>query len=452
MSLRQRLLLNVALVLGLSLLLGAAMSYWNAADKIRIELHAAFVVGEQVLTDAVQELKQSHTPYQQLPSVIDRFSGGRHLRVSLLDTDGNRVAESRLEMPAEPAPDWFYKLLGGPPETFQIPVPNNVHGYSAFLMEADPRNEVQEVWEDLGSTVLNVSILAGLVSALIYWTLGRELKPLGHLSHALSRVAQQDFTMRLVEEGSQDLRAVTKGFNHMADQLEQAEASKTLLEEQLSSVQDEERAELARDLHDEIGPLLFSVSLDTAAVQKALGIEADRDVTERLESIREAVSLSQKRVLQILGRLRSGTVEDLGLEAAIKRLIDFWTSRRPALRVHSIVPEDGVGPDLDPVVYRIVQESMSNAVRHGNTSVIDIVVRHDPDESVFVSVCDDGGGLKTMRAGHGLTGMRERVTARRGVFTIGNRPDGKGTLVEARFPKILSLVTSRFTEAGSSIS
>ena len=238
----------------------------------------------------------------------------------------------------------------------------------------------------------------------------------------------------------------------MADQLEQAEASKTLLEEQLSSVQDEERAELARDLHDEIGPLLFSVSLDTAAVQKALGIEADRDVTERLESIREAVSLSQKRVLQILGRLRSGTVEDLGLEAAIKRLIDFWTSRRPALRVHSIVPEDGVGPDLDPVVYRIVQESMSNAVRHGNTSVIDIVVRHDPDESVFVSVCDDGGGLKTMRAGHGLTGMRERVTARRGVFTIGNRPDGKGTLVEARFPKILSLVTSRFTEAGSSIS
>jgi two-component system sensor histidine kinase UhpB len=451
MSLRQRLLLHVALVLGFSLLAGAAISYWNAAGKIRTELHAAYVVGEQVLKDATQELQQSAAPYQQLPSVIDRFSGGRHLRVSLIDDRGARVAESRLEMPREPAPDWFYSLLGGPPETFRIAVPSNVHGYSALLMEADPRNEVQEVWEDLGGTLLNVSILAGLVSALIYWTLGRELKPLGHLSVALSRVAQRDFSMRLVEEGPQDLRAVTKGFNHMADQLEQAEAANTLLEEQLSNVQDEERTELARDLHDEIGPLLFSVGLDAAAVQKALGENADRDVTERLESIREAVALSQKRVLQILGRLRSGTVEDLGLEAAVNRLMEFWTSRRPSLRVDAVVPEDGVGPDLDPVVYRIVQESMSNAVRHGDTGVIEIVVRRDADETVFVSVCDDGGGLRTSRAGHGLTGMRERVTSRGGVFTIGNRPDGKGTLVEVRFPKPLRLVMSEF-EVGSPIS
>lgn len=452
MSLRQRLLIHVALVLGFSLLVGAGISYWNAAGKIRTELHAAFVVGEQVLTDAVQELDHSRTPYQQLPSVIERFSGGRHLRVSLLDNDGNRVTESRIEMPKEPAPDWFYRMLGGPPETFSIPVPSNVHGYSAFLMEADPRNEVQEVWEDLGGTLLNVSIMAGLVSALIYWTLGRELKPLGHLSHALSRAAQGDFSMRLAEEGSQDLRDVTKGFNHMADQLEQAEASKTLLEEQLSSVQDEERAELARDLHDEIGPLLFSVGIDTAAVQKSLGESADRDVVERLDSIREAVSLSQKRVLQILGRLRSGTVEDLGLEAAINRLIEFWTSRRPSLRVSSIVPEAGVGPELDPVVYRIVQESMSNAVRHGETSAIDIAVKREPDGAVFVRVSDDGGGLKTTRAGHGLTGMRERVTARQGVFTIGNRPDGLGTLVEARFPKSLAAGAAEFVEAGAQLS
>jgi two-component system sensor histidine kinase UhpB len=95
---------------------------------------------------------------------------------------------------------------------------------------------------------------------------------------------------------------------------------------------------------------------------------------------------------------------------------------------------------------------MSNAVRHGNTSLIDIVVRRDPDESVFVSVSDDGGGLKTARAGHGLTGMRERVAARNGVFTIGNRPDGNGTLVEARFPDNLAPVVPKVTQAGSALS
>lgn len=454
MSLRQRLLLRVALVLGLSLIMGAAMSYWRAAGKIRTELHAAFVVGEQVLKDAVGELERSSAPYQQMPSVIDRFSGGRHLKVSLIGMNGERVAESRIAMPSDPAPDWFIALFGGPPETSSIPVPDNVHGYQSFLMEADPRNEVQELWEDLGSSLVVMAILTGLVSALIYWTVGRELKPLMDLNHALSLVAQRDFTTRLPETGSRDLQAVARGFNHMAVQLEQAEASKALLEEQLSSVQDEERAELARDLHDEIGPLLFSVGLDTAGVQKALGTGVNSDALERLESIREAVSLSQKRVLQILGRLRSGTVEDLGLDASIKRLIEFWTSRHPTLKVEASVPEDGVGADLDPVVYRIVQESMSNAVRHGKTTAIDIVVSRDEGQGVRVSVKDNGGGLKSLRAGHGLTGMRERVASKCGVFSIQNRTDGEGALVEAQFPPEFSaesIQPNQHLEAGSNV-
>jgi two-component system sensor histidine kinase UhpB len=142
----------------------------------------------------------------------------------------------------------------------------------------------------------------------------------------------------------------------------------------------------------------------------------------------------------------------LGLEAAINRLIEFWTSRRPTLRIHAQVPEDGISPELDPVIYRIVQESTSNAVRHGNTNVIDIVVERDPVKGVRVSVSDDGGGLKSTRAGHGLTGMRERVAARLGVFAIGNRLDGKGVLVEASFPANAERSeTSAFMGAGPAI-
>lgn len=409
------------------------MSYWRAAAKIETELHSAFVVGEQVLEDGVNGLKSSPNPYQKLSGIIEQFNNGRHLRVSLLDMSGARVVQSHLETPDDPAPAWFYKLLGGSPESARVPTPPNIQDYSAFLIEAEPRNEVQEVWEDLANSLFLAAILAGLVSALIYWTVERELKPLDQLRHAIARVAQRDFNLRLVESGPRDLRAVTSGFNHMVGQLEQAEASKTLLEEQLSTVQDEERAELARDLHDEIGPLLFSVGLDAAAVQKALGDSANRDVVERLDSIREAVGLSQRRVLQILGRLRTGTVEDLGLEAAVQRLVEFWTSRHPGLNVRTIIPEGGVSAELDSVVYRIIQESMSNAVRHGDTSVIDAAVALEGD-SVRVWVVDDGGGLKSNRSGHGLTGMRERVAARNGTFNIGNRPDGRGTLVEAHFP------------------
>jgi len=447
MSLRERLLLHVALVLGLSLVIGAALSYWRAAGKVHTELHAAFVVGEQVLKDAVDELKRSPNPYQHLSGVIERFSGGRHVKVSLLDASGATVVQSRLAMPDEAAPEWFVALVGGPPEASRIAVPDNIKGYSAFLMEADPRNEVQEFWEDLGSTFATNAILAGLMSALIYWTVGHELRPLAQLNQAFAGVAKGDFSMRLAERGPRDLSAVMHGFNHMAHQLERAEASKTLLEEQLSSVQEEERAELARDLHDEIGPLLFSVGLDAAAVQQALGGNANADALERLESIREAVSLSQKHVLQILGRLRTGTVEDLGLKAAIDRLVEFWTSRHPELSIRAEVVENGVGPELDPVVYRIVQESISNAVRHGHPASIEVVLAHD-DKGVRVVVTDDGSGLKSTKSGHGLTGMRERVAARNGWFAIENRTDGKGTRVEAFLPvSKREMASSRYLRA-----
>jgi two-component system, NarL family, sensor histidine kinase UhpB len=432
MSLRQRLLLNVALVLVLSLLVGAATTYWRSAAKIETELDSAFTVGKQILQDSVNAIDGSPNPYRSLIGIIEQFNSSRHLKVAIVQSDGERLIESHLEAPDAPAPEWFYDLLAGPAQSARIPLPPKTRGYAALVLETDARNEVQEVWEDLGNSLLLIGTLAGLVSALIYWTVGRELRPLEQLSRALSLAAERDFSTRLRETGPKDIRNVTVVFNHMAAQLEKAEASKNLLEEQLSSVQEEERAELARDLHDEIGPLLFSVGLDAAAVQSTVGEMGRSDIAKRLDSIREAVSLSQRRVLQILGRLRTGTVEDLGLEASVERLVAFWIARKPGLNIKTVLPDGGAGADLDAVVYRVIQESISNAVRHGKTTAIEAAVMMT-DKGLNVRVIDNGGGMKSNRAGHGLTGMRERVAAKRGTFSVGNRGDGGGVVVEAWF-------------------
>ncbi len=434
MTLRQRLLVQLAMVLGLALLAGAALAYLRASGKIVTELRAALTVGEQVVIDAVKEIERSPSPYQQMRIVIERFSGGRHLKVTLLDKSGARIAHSKLAQPQEPAPDWFYKLIAVPTPSGRVELPRSVNGYSAFLIEADPHNEAQELWEDLSSTLSVIALLAGLVFAIVYWTIGRELRPLDKLNSAFSKLANADFTARIDEGGSRDLKAVTAGFNQMASRLEISEAAKAQLEEQLANVQEEERAELSRDLHDEIGPLLFSVSVDAASAQKALQPVSSGEVFDRLNSIREAVSLSQKHVLEILGRLRSGTVEDLGLEASIANLITFWKVRRPALTISARVPHEGVGLYRDQTAYRIVQESISNAIRHGQPSSIEIAIGHTEDGAVRISIVDDGGGLTSEHAGRGQTGMRERVAALQGSLSIRNREDGKGVAVNAEFP------------------
>lgn len=434
MSLRQRLLLHLAAVLGVSLVIAAGLAYWRAAGKMRTELHAALVVGEQVLIDAVKEIERSPSPYQQMRIILERFSGGRHLRVTLIDKDGVAIASSHISEPEEPAPEWFYRLIGGASETTRVALPKNISGYSALLLEADPRNEAQETWEDLGYGFSVMGLLAVLAATLIYLTIGRELKPLDALNRSFAHLASGDFAMRVAEARSSDLATVCRGFNDMAERLEKTDASKNRLEEQLASVQEEERVELARELHDEIGPLLFSIGIDAASAQKAIADDAKAEALERLTNIRDALKLSQRHVLDILDRLRSGTVEDLGLHAAIENLRTFWASRAPALTISADVPVGGVGVELDHTAYRIVQEGVSNAIRHGKPGRINILVSTGADNVVRLTVVDDGGGFKSLKVGRGLTGMRERIEALGGTLSVRNRQDGNGVIVAADIP------------------
>ena len=453
MSLRHRLLLQLFAVLGLSLLIAAALAYWRAASKVRTELHAALVVGEQVLIDAVKEIDRAPNPHQQLRTVIERFNGGRHVKVALIDKYGERVTQSRISTQDNESPEWFTRIIGGAPEAARVELPASVPSYKELRLETDPRNEVLELWEDLGYGLFAVTLLAGLAGALIYWTIGRELRPLTSLGRSFSGVAEGDFSVRVPEDGPGDLRAVCRGFNEMAARLEESDSEKVALELQLSSIQEEERAELARDLHDEVGPLLFSAAVDAAEAEASLADAGQILAISRLESIRDAIRLSQKHVLRLLGTLRTGTVEDLGLEGPLAALKEFWERRQPGLKVRASVPEAGTGEDLDPVIYRVVQEGMSNAVRHGRPTSIDIDVTASPDGTTKVFIADNGEGLKSSRPGRGLTGMRERVASRHGTLVIGNRPDGRGTLVVAEFPaiEIAPLSVAQLPEPGLSL-
>lgn len=435
LTLRQRLLLLLALMLTTSVIVKTALAFWHASGKVQVEVHAALVVGEQIVQDAVRDLKNVANPYQTLPSLIERFSGGRHLRVALLDMSGQEVVSSRLAVPDDPPPEWVYAIMGGERETAMVPFPPTVVGYKGVFIEADPRNEIQEFWEELSHGIDVLIVLAAVELGVIFWMLGWELRPLSDLRLAFSQIASGNFSYRLSDAASSDLTVVNHGFNEMAQRLEESEEAKTRLQEQLAGAQEEERADLARDLHDELGPLLFSVSLDAAELQRALGSDASTGAKERLEHIREAIKLAQKNVLDILGRLRTGTVEDLGLGEAIGRVIEFWKARHPHISFNVSVPEAGVGVPLDSVVYRVVQESLSNAVRHGAPTEIVIDVSDRKIEGVDVTVTDDGGGLRSPKVGNGITGMRERVSSQDGVLTVSNRDDGLGTIVKAHFPR-----------------
>lgn len=435
MSLRSRLLISIFVTLLLSLVVGGAFTYWHAVKKIETEMNAAIAVGGRIAHNAVDDAEEAVDPPRRLALLVADFDGDRHLRATLL-VGGKITQASKLAKPENEAPPWFFKLLAGPPKVLHVPLPSVFDGYGSVILETDANNEVAEVWSDVGLTLSVLTVFCGLVLTFVYWTLSSAIRPLQDVTAAFARVGARDYRERVSERGPLELVRLYQGFNEMVERLARTEQQNMRLHEQLATVQDEERADLARDLHDEIGPLLFAADVDAVAIGQLAAGGAHEQIPERVGIIREAIGQMQRHVRDILGRLRPAVLLDVGLAHAIDNLVLFWRAHRQNLQFKLRVAEEGFGELLNATAYRIVQESLSNAVRHGNPSMIEISIAPHPDGSIGIRVIDDGGGLTTngRPGGFGIIGMQERVAALGGVLDVANRPDGRGVVVSARIP------------------
>jgi two-component system, NarL family, sensor histidine kinase UhpB len=431
-SLRSQLVLSIALVLFVCLAIDGVFAYWHAVSKVDTEIRAALAVGARTVRDTVADRETEREP---LESLVTDFNGDRHLRASLVDNTGATVATSSPLVPSESVPRWFYRVLARPSMIVRADLPASSNAYRAIVLEVDPRNEIGEAWSDI---VLSLAVLAtfcSLVLLLVHWTIGRALRPLSDLSAAFSRIGDGDYAAQIIERGPLELARICHGFNQMARRLNEMEGRNRHLAEQLANVEDEERSDLACDLHDEIGPLLFAVSVDLASIRQQNASPSSPTIVPRLDAIRDAVNQMQRHVKSILGRLRPRTLLALRPAHAVDNLIVFWQARYPTAVFDVDMPPDSFGPAIDAQIYRIIQQSLNNALRHGRAQHIAIAVRLNADSVITVDVCDDGVGFQGANGGgFRLFGMQERVQPVGGPLSVRNCHDRNGVIVSARLP------------------
>jgi two-component system sensor histidine kinase UhpB len=232
-----------------------------------------------------------------------------------------------------------------------------------------------------------------------------------------------------------ELARLRDSFNRMAGRLTDADAENRRLTEQLLTVQERERSDLARDLHDEVSPYLFAINIDAANAARLLREERAAAACEHVHSITEAVRHMQRQVRSMIGRLRPIGLAEFGVREAIENIVAFWRRRRPDIRYKLAVSAgcEGLGELVGTTICRIVQESLSNAVRHAEPTLITISIERD-GKGVVVEVTDDGRGREdTSGLGYGLLGISERVRAVGGQLTFANGPS-RGFAVVALLP------------------
>jgi two-component system, NarL family, sensor histidine kinase UhpB len=275
--------------------------------------------------------------------------------------------------------------------------------------------------------------------------MNRALAPLQSPVAAMKGIAAGDYDTRVTPGGPPEFAAIGTQLNDLVATLGQSLQDKQQLAEKIVSLQDAERKDVARELHDEFGPHLFALRAHASALAQAVDADAPdiRSLRKHGDSILAQINTLQHVNRRVLDRLRPVGLSELGLADALGALMRLWRESNPGVTIEtSISPEIGrPGDTAELTIYRIVQEALTNVFRHSGATHVDVAIEPAAPPkrlptaatATLLRVRDNGAGLPNdHKTGFGLMGMRERVLALGGTLTVASSE--RGVLVEAVVP------------------
>lgn len=262
----------------------------------------------------------------------------------------------------------------------------------------------------------------------------RRLRPLEDLVEAMEKVDLSSPRLHLpptidgVGE-TEEVERIELAFLRMMRRLE---AKRRRAGSAALHAQEEERARVARDLHDEVNQSLTGLLLRLEAAREAAPPELEGEIAETKALANQAMT----ELLSLARQLRPTALDDLGLAAAIGGQVEQLGRGEIEARLDVEGDFSDLGDDAQLVVYRVAQEALSNAARHSGAERVEVRLRRDGDGGVVLEVGDDGRGFAfdESQRGLGIGGMRERALLVGGELTIESRPD-HGTTVRLNVPR-----------------
>jgi signal transduction histidine kinase len=266
----------------------------------------------------------------------------------------------------------------------------------------------QYVWISSAGLLLNIALVL-LAARFVYGEMRRRARQAGDLRHQKQELERQ------VEERTRELASLST---------------------HLQGVSEQEKSALSRELHDELGGLLVAARMDLSWLQQRLPT-SDPHIEQRFRRIHESLSAGVDLKRRVVEELRPTLLDNMGLFAALR-----WqfkeTCRRTGLRCSESIPEVELkfNPDASIGVFRVVQEALTNILKHADAKSAHLGVGVEGD-TLRLLISDDGTGIPANRLqnvlSHGLAAMRHRIAALGGSWDV-RSPAGGGTVVTATIP------------------
>ena len=291
---------------------------------------------------------------------------------------------------------------------------------------------------DIPGSAVAILVMALAMSLVVNLTLVYlALQPLTVLEQTARRLSSGDGEARVTASilADRDMLRIGETLNALLDQIAEDRGRERRLAAQVISAQDEERARVARELHDSTAQILTASMLQLSAAARE---SESTPLAERIATVRGLTSDALEEVRSLAHTMHPRVLDDLGLAAALD-----WLSRQASaqgvldIHVSATEVEPALPAPMAAALYRVAQEALRNVQRHSDARHVNIRLTQE-GRSAVLEIADDGKGFDVERAeqrrpGMGLFSMRERIGLVNGRLSVRSRP-GEGTAIVAIVP------------------
>ena len=425
MSLRIRLNILITTLLIILFLCSSFYTISHARNSVHSEVESSTQLALQLIQAASAFMLPNSDEQKQVKFLrkLTELDTIRHIHIEIRSpTDVLIPAEDNILFLKSDAPRWFISLVQPPATEIRRWLYTPVTTPIDILIKPDPLDEIHESWIETRNILIFLSIFIILVNILIYIAIGLYLSPIEKILDGLSSIKKGNYKLKLPHFRLPELEKISQQFNHMTQVLLETKARNQLLTKRSLEIQEEERRNLSQELHDELGQTITAIKAVAVSISNKTTLEK-RYINSSVKTIVEYSDHVYQVAKNMMHRLRPSVLDEFGLVKALQNMIDEWNDNQDNIFCDFTfldVPTD-LSESLKINIYRIIQESLTNILKHSNASQVTVAIkkdRLDNTERINLKIEDNGIGIDQDKIipGFGLLGMKERVEMNGGIF------------------------------------
>ncbi|EEF79193.1 sensor histidine kinase [Methylophaga thiooxydans] len=420
MSLRGLINARIVLSVVLILIIGGVMAIWQARQSVQKEINSSFNLALEMLELSFSYPDNRMVIEDHWMRQLSAIQKTRHIHISLVNDDGSEsewLSGNDLSEQEEP-PVWFKMAVTSdyPSASYDIRLLNG--STKTLLIRADPIDEVAEAWSESLAFFWSIVLMMMVIFIAINIVFHSMLRTVHAILTGLRRVESGEYGKKLPRFKISEFDAIAAEVNNLSEALDTARQNNQALARHTMHIQENERQTMSRELHDEMGQSLTAVKAMAVATKQPQA--KINEISDSIIGICNHLSVVVRSMMRTLHPL---SLADLGLAATLTDLVSEWQRRHPTLKIELNYDEavDWLNEEVAIHVYRVVQECLTNVVRHSEATQAMVVVRRHlikGRNQVVIRVEDNGIGGSTEGEGFGVLGMRERVESMGGQFVF----------------------------------